>query len=124
MPERSISQRDIDEIEIESDEEDDELEQGVGLPVNRRVDASPSTRRKTMPAVMGVAAAVTLPPPMAQLIGSVVVKENALAAVLAPMSRSSTTIMMMPMLMLMMLMLTMAAAMRMTLKCWISECHP
>ncbi|XP_034490369.1 uncharacterized protein LOC117794012 isoform X1 [Drosophila innubila] len=33
MPERSISQRDVDEIEIESDEEDDELEQGVGLPV-------------------------------------------------------------------------------------------
>ncbi|KAM8721337.1 hypothetical protein ACLKA7_007241 [Drosophila subpalustris] len=35
MPERSISQRDVDEIEIESDEEDDELEQGVGLPVRR-----------------------------------------------------------------------------------------
>ncbi|XP_032294769.1 uncharacterized protein [Drosophila virilis] len=44
MPERSISQRDLDEIEIDSDEEDEELEQGIGLPVQsirRRAAVSP-----------------------------------------------------------------------------------
>ncbi|XP_032594332.1 eye-specific diacylglycerol kinase isoform X7 [Drosophila grimshawi] len=45
MPERSISQRDLDEIEIESDEEDDELEQGVGLQV-RRGGGSPDNNRR------------------------------------------------------------------------------
>ncbi|BFG01411.1 eye-specific diacylglycerol kinase [Drosophila madeirensis] len=33
MPERRVSQRDVDEIEIESDEEEENLEQGVGLSV-------------------------------------------------------------------------------------------
>ncbi|XP_041564950.1 eye-specific diacylglycerol kinase isoform X19 [Drosophila elegans] len=56
MPERSISQRDLDEIEIESDEEEEELEQGVGLPVqstrnrrNRGSSESPTTSRARNP---------------------------------------------------------------------------
>ncbi|EDW26470.1 GL12964 [Drosophila persimilis] len=48
MPERRVSQRDVDEIEIESDEEEENLEQGVGLSVqstrNRRHSPPPMSR--------------------------------------------------------------------------------